>query len=233
MSQRHPGARRTTRSTTDAEPDDVFVARVLNLGKWAEANQQVITVAVVILVIGVAALVYYGNYRSTLQEQAAQQLEIVHQSIALDDAEGAKTDLITFLERFGGTAYEGEARLLLGELYLRTDDAQQALAVLDPLGGRPSQPIEFQGAALLAAAYEQEGRWDEAERTYLAIADRSELDFQVQDALVAAARIRSARGDVQGAIALYERLVSGLEENAPERGVYEMRIAELRAGLDT
>lgn len=228
MPKRPSGARRT-RHASDHEPDDAFIARVLHAGKWAEANQQFLTVLGVVLVIALAGIVYYRNYRSTLQEQAAQQLEVVYQSVSLGDTEGAKNDLVTFLERFAGTAYEGEARLLLGELYLQTGDAQQAIAVLSPLGSRPSEPIDFQGAALLAAAYEQEERWDEAERAYLSIADRSELDFQVHDALSAAARIRSERGDTQGAIQLYERVLADLDENAPERGVYEMRIAELRA----
>ena len=228
MSQRHPGARRTQQEASQ-EPDDVFIAKVLHLGKWAEANQQALTVAGVVLAIGIAGLLYYGNYRRTLQQQAAQQLEFVHQSISISDTEGAKVDLITFLERFGGTAYEGEARLLLGELYLESGDPQQALAVLDQLGSRPSTPIEFQGAALLGAAFEQEERWDDAQDVYLSIADRSDLDFQVRDALTAAARIRGDQGDAGGAIELYERVLADLDENSPDRGLYEMRIQELRS----
>ena len=232
MSQRHPGARRTQHATRN-EPDDVFVAKVLHFGKWAEANQQVLTVAGVVLAIGIAGLWYYGNYRSDWQQQAAQQLEFVHQSISISDTEGAKVDLITFLERFGGTAYEGEARLLLGELYLESGDPQQALAVLDQLGSRPSTPIEFQGAALLGAAFEQEERWEDAQDVYLSIADRSDLDFQVRDALTAAARIRGDQGDAGGAIELYERVLAELDENSPDRGLYEMRIEELRNASNT
>ena len=232
MSQRHPGARRTQHEASQ-EPDDVFIAKVLHLGKWAESNQQALTVAGVVLAIGIAGLLYYGNYRRTLQQQAAQQLEFVHQAISISDTEGAKVDLITFLERFGGTAYEGEARLLLGELYLESGDPQQALAVLDQLGSRPSTPIEFQGAALLGAAFEQEERWDDAQDVYLSIADRSDLDFQVRDALTAAARIRGDQGDGGGAIELYERVLADLDENSPDRGLYEMRIEELRSASNT
>jgi len=232
MSQRHPGARRT-KPETSQEPDDIFVAKVLHLGKWAEANQQALTVAGVVLAIGIAGLLYYGNYRRTLHQQAAQQLELVHQSISISDTEGAKDELITFLGRFGGTAYEGEARLLLGELYLQSGDPQQALAVLDPLGSRPSTPIEFQGAALLGAAFEQEERWDDAQDVYLSIADRSDLDFQVRDALTAAARIRGDQGDAGGAIELYERVLADLDESSPDRGLYEMRIEELGVANNT
>jgi predicted negative regulator of RcsB-dependent stress response len=233
MSQRHPGSRRTNTETSH-EPDDAFIARILHLGKWAEANQQALTVVLVIIAIaGAGFAYYYGSYRPTMRQQAAQQLEIVHQSISIQDTEGAKTDLITFLERFGGTVYEGEARLLLGQLYLESGQAQQALAVLSPLGTRPGSPIEFQGAALLGAAYEQEERWSDAERVYLSIADRSDLDFQVRNALASAARIRGAQGNSAGAIQLYERVLRDLDENAPERGVYEMRIEELRSANNT
>ena len=228
MSQRHPAARRTVQQS-DTEPDDVFVARVLHLGKWAENNQQLLTVLAVVFAIGVAGLLYYRGYRRSLAEQAAQQLETIYQTVAISDAEGARTELGTFLERFGGTPYEAEARLLLGDLYLRDGSPQQAQAVLRPLGESPGDPLEFQAATLLAVAYEQDGQAEEAERIYLVIADRSELDFQVRDALESAARIRTERGDSAGALELYERALEGLEEGAPERGLLEMRIEEIRS----
>ena len=67
MAQRHQG----TRKSKQGEPDDVFVAKVLEVGKWAEANQQLLTVIVVVIAIGVLGLVYYTNYRSNLNLQAA------------------------------------------------------------------------------------------------------------------------------------------------------------------
>lgn len=232
MSQRHPGSRRTKHEASN-EPDDIFIARVLHLGKWAEANQQALTVAAVVLAIGIFGLISWGNARGSMNQAAATELETIHQSIGISDTEGAKDALITFLDRFGGSAYEGEARLLLGQLYLQDGQAQQALAVLSPLGSNPRDPIEFQGAELLGAAYEHEKRWAEAETTYLAIADRSDLDFQVRNALASAARIRAGRGNTAGAIELYQRALSSLDENAPERGRYEMRIEELRAASNT
>lgn len=228
---KHPGSRKT-RSQSASEPDDVFVARVLHLGKWAEANQQLLTVLIVVAAILMAGLVYYRSYRSSLNVQAAQQLELVYQTASIQDMEGAVNELTTFLERFSGTAYEGEARLVLGQIYLRDGRSEQAQAVLEPLGSSPRRPIELQGASLLAAAYEQVGRQQEAEQIYLTIASRSDLDFQVRNALAAAARIRSDRGDVAGAIQLFERAIEGLEEDSPQRGLYEMRIAELRAGTN-
>src|SRR5690606_9756884 len=162
-------------------------------------------------------------------EQAAQQLENVYQSVAISDPQGARDQLVMFLERFSGSAYEAEGRLLLGELYLEANQPQQALAVLEPIGDRPSEPIEFQAAQLLAKAYEQDQRPQDAERIYLGIADRSELEFQIVDALAAAARIRAESQNPMGAVALYERVLARLEADDPRRGLFEMRIAELSA----
>ncbi len=117
--------------------------------------------------------------------------------------------------------------MLLGELYLAGNEAEQALAVLEPMAESPREPLELQAASLLAAAYEQEGRWADAEATYLRIADRSELDFQVRDALAAAARIRAAQGNATGAAELYRRILDGLDEDALDRGIWEMRLAEV------
>ena len=230
MSKKHPGARKIAKQ--EEHEDAVFVAKVLELSNWAKANQQLLTVLGVVLVIAFAGTTYYGNYQETMTQQAAQQLETIHQSIAIEDREGAKTELAVFLDRFGDTVYAGEARLLLGELYLRTNDPQQALAVLEPMAASPREPIEFQAASLLAVAYEQEERWTDAEDIYLRIADRSELDFQVLDALVGAARIRADQGDASGAVDLYERILADIDEGSPERGVFEMRIQELRSAAN-
>lgn len=223
--------RRTSQSSHDA--DDSFVVGVLEVTNWARANQQLMTVGGVLLAILIAGGFYYMNFRSQMNERAAESLETIYQSISINDTEGAKIDLATFLDQFGSTAYDGEARLVLGELYLDSGDPQQALAVLEPIGQRPGSPVALQSATLLAQAYEQEGRWEEAEDTYLSIADRSDLDFQVRDALVAAARIRSAQGDGEGAIELYEEVLGDLDENAPNRGQFEMRIEEIRSGSNT
>ena len=226
MAKRHPGQRRLTQDKVEHE-DDIFIAKVLEAGTWAKSNQQLLTIAAVLLVVAVASVLYYRNYRRGLVEQAGAQMEQIHQSVALNDNEGAKSQLKVFLDRFGGTPYEGEARMLLGQLYLEGGDPQQAQAVLEPFGASPSSPLQLQAAELLARSYEQENRWQDAENLYLRIADRSDLDFQVRGALADAARIRASHGDDKGAAELYQRILDGMDKNSPERGMYEMRLAEL------
>lgn len=207
--------------------DDVFVARVLEAGNWLKANQQAVTVGVVVLVIAVASLLYYRSYRRSMVEQASNELEQIHNQAAVGDTRAARDALILYLGRFGGTPYAGEARMLLGEIYLTQGEPEQALATLEPMAQSLRDPLELQAATLLAAAYEQDGRWADAEATYLRVADRSDLDFQVRDALAAAARIRASRGNAAGAAELYRRILNALDKGSPERGTWEMRLAEL------
>jgi hypothetical protein len=53
----------------------------------------------------------------------------------------------------------------------------------------------------------------------------------VRNALQSAARIRADNGDAAGAIELYERVLSDMEENDIDRGVFEMRIEELKTAM--
>ena len=87
-----------------------------------------------------------------------------------------------------------------------------------------------QSAFLLGAAYEDEGRFEEAERTYMAIANRADLNFQLRDALAHAARLRRRMGNLAGAAELYEEVLTILQDGA-DRSVFELRLAEVRAEM--
>ena len=50
----------------------------------------------------------------------------------------------------------------------------------------------------------------------------------MREALERAAGLRMTRGNAAGAIELYDRALKTLPEGSPDRGVYEMRIAEAR-----
>ena len=89
------------------------------------------------------------------------------------------------------------------------------------------EPLGPQIGNLLARAYEQQGRFEEAEAEYMAIAADAPLGFQRREALVDAARVRSRLGNHAGAAELYRQVLGALEEADTDlRGLYEMRLAE-------
>ena len=60
MSPKHPGSRRT-RSSKSSEPDDLFIAKLFEAGKWAQQNQQILVIAGVVAAVLVLGMVYYAN----------------------------------------------------------------------------------------------------------------------------------------------------------------------------
>ncbi len=227
MSKRqHPSARRKPQSAN--EQDDAFVAGVIDFSEWARQHRQMLTLLVITGVILVAGGLYYVNFQRTLRIQAVNLLEEIHQTIAISATEDAKAQLSSYLESFEGTDQAREAVIILGRLHLESGDAPVAISVLEraDLGFR--DPIGVQGNSLLARAYENQGRWPEAEDTFLEVADRAELDFQIRGALDSAARVRRRQQDYIGAAELYERIIATFEENDPTRGLYQLRLAEMR-----
>ena len=227
MSKRqHPAARRTPQTPHDQ--DDAFVAGVIDFSEWTRTHRQALTligVAVALLSTGTA---YYVNFQRSLRVEAVNRLESIHQTIAISATEDAKAQLSTFLDLFDGTDQAREAVILLGRLHLESGDAPVAISVLEraDLGFR--DPIGIQGNFLLARAYELQGRWPEAEDMYLEVADRAEFDFQIREALSSAARARRRQQDAAGAAELYARILETLEDDDPERSLYELRLAEVQ-----
>jgi len=219
------------RAVNPAEQEDAFVARMLTFSEWAQKNRGGLTVGVVAAVLAVAALIYYGNYRESLNTAAAAQLEELQQRLELGDQAGAQADLQLYLERFSGTPFADEARVALAQITASMGDPAAAAEVLEPVAGDVGTPLGAQAAGLLAAISEDAGNLQVAEGLYERLADRAELSFQVQDALADAARVKRDQGDIAGALALYDRLLEEMDEGNPGRGVVEMRRAEVVALL--
>ncbi len=228
MSKRHhPSSRRTPRKPHDQ--DDAFVGGVIDFSEWARTHRQALTLLGVAVALLVAGGIYYVKFQRALTIQAVNRLESIHQTIAISAVEDAKAQLSTFLDSFEGTDQAREAVILLGRLHLEAGDAPVAISVLEraDLGFR--DPIGVQANSLLARAYENQGRWSEAEDTYLEVADRADFDFQIRAALNSAARARRRQQDHVGAVELYERILATFEDDDPAKGLYELRLAEVLA----
>ena len=213
----------------DADDDDLFTSRVLEASVWAQKNAQTLIFAGIVAALTVAATVYYLNFSEAREDQGTIELEQIHQVVGLVSTEETLAELNRFLERFENASSAAEARLLLGQVHLENGNVQAAIDVLQPLRGRLGEPVALQAGFLLAAAYEQQGSWDEAVETYLDIAAETDLGFQLRNALSDASRVRAAQGRYADAQALLEDLLDELGETDLGRGIIEMRLAEMRA----
>jgi predicted negative regulator of RcsB-dependent stress response len=224
---RHPSSRRRPDEKKEVV-EDAFVDKTLEVVRWSKANAQILLLGAIVVVVVFAGLFYYRSYRASVREQAVAQLEQVQGIVAFGERETAKAELYQYLDRFEGTPYALEARLMLGQVLLETDAPEEAVEVLAPaVRVMDKEPLGIQAAFLMAAAYEELDRVDEAERVLLRIARAAELSFQVREALATAARLRTAAGNFAGAAQLFEEILGTLEENDPDRSYWEMRLAEV------
>lgn len=225
---RHPSSRRMQEEKK--EPEDAFVEKVVEVSNWAKRNSQALVVAAVAVVILAAGAIYVRRVRENRIQQAVAQLEQVQQAVAYGDRDAAKASLNQYLATFEGTPYALEARLVLGQVYLEESNPEAAVETLAPaVREMDSAPVGLQAAFLLAAAYEDMGRTDEAERTYLRIANTADMTFQIREALAGAARIRSSQGNYAGAVELYEDVLRDMGDNDQERSYWEMKLEEAAA----
>ncbi len=227
-SYRKPG-NRPPKPQSPVDQEDAFVAATLEASNWAQKNRPIVTLGVVVVALGVAAFMYYGRYRDTLNTNAALQLEELQLRMASDDPATLQADLELYLDRFGSTPFAGEARVALAQVATDMGDREAAAEVLRPMAGDVGDPLSSQAAAMLAAIAEDMGDLQVAEGLYERLADDAHLRFQRRDALASAARLRHAQGDPAGALAHYDRLLAEMDETDPGRGVVEMRRAEVAA----
>ncbi|MEX2283694.1 MAG: tetratricopeptide repeat protein [Gemmatimonadota bacterium] len=231
MTKHHPTARRVHRVAHD---EDTFVSSVLGGTAWAQTHGRHIIIGAVIAVILVVGFMYVRTTGAARRDLAAQELSRVRATMQTGNMQLAQQDLEGYIRRFGSTDAGAEAKIMLAQVYLQGNQPQKAIEPLESLAGNVDTPAGFTAAMLLAAAYEEGKQFDQADRTYLRVADDARFDFQKREALDRAARVRAEQGNLAGAIELYERTLTtyGDEDDpqtAGERNAYEMRLAELRA----
>lgn len=228
MAQKHPSNRRPR-----GEPDtgeDLFIARTLQATEWARENATILIAMGIALGLVIWGALYYVDFREQRSSEATMRIQQIRQTAQMGDAEAAKRELGVFIQRYERDVSALEGRLLLGQLQLETGEVTGAVQTLEPaFAGTPKRPLEIQGAFLLAAAYEEAERWEDAEEIYLEIADRAEMTFQRRQALTGGARIRARRGEYAGAAELYGQILEGMPEDDPDRSLYQLRLGEMEA----
>ncbi len=221
MSKKHPGASKVRRERHD---EDVFVESVLESSVWARQHGRTLLIAAIVLVVALAAGIYYRNYRSNLEDSAAAELNTVRQTVLSGNRQLALTDLRNFVTRYGNTTAGEEGRTMLAQTYLSMNQPQEAANAIQPIADK-----SVSAAFLLGAAYEALGQSDRAIETYLKAAEKARLGFEKREAYERAALVHLANNNRDSAIELYGRALETLPDDSPDRAVFEMRIAEIRA----
>ncbi len=226
---RHPAARRRSH-TAPAADDDKFVHGVLEGTAWARQHARTLVIAAVAVAALLIGFLVYRSYSTAKEAGAVTALNDLRTTLASGNLQLALRDGEALVAQYGGTEAGQEARLLLGELYLQASQPAQATEVLRPLAGDIDAPLGFNAAMLSGAAQEAAGQKEQAIQTFNRIGAEGRFLYQQIAGYEEAARIQTETGDVAAATATYERILDLMDENAPERTFYEMRLAELATG---
>jgi tetratricopeptide (TPR) repeat protein len=225
---RHPTARRVRRQPE--APDDAFVAGVLETTAWAKKHARILIISAAVLAVLIGGFIYYRTQRGAIRASAATELTAVRQVALTGNWALAIRDLEAFLARYDGTPASREARVLLAQAYLETEQPQRTIETAERLARDPAQPLGASAAFLLAAAYEANGQVDAAERTYQRIAERGRFLFEQLDALDNIGRLRLQQEDAAGAIQAYDRAIELIPaDRTQDRAIFEMRRGEALA----
>lgn len=226
---RHPAARRRPH-TAPAADDDKFVHGVLESTAWARQHARTLVIAAVAIAALLIGFLVYRSYSTAKEAGAITALNDLRTTLASGNLQLALRDGEALLAQYGGTEAADEARLLLGELYLQANQPAQATQVLRPLAGDVDAPLGFNAAMLAGAAQEAAGQKEQAVQTFSRIGAEGRFLYQQIAGYEEAARIQTETGDVAAATATYQRILDLMDETAPERTFYEMRLAELATG---
>lgn len=223
----------------DPEEVDAFLGAVLRAVQWARENRRVVTIGAVIVVVAIAAAVYYQNYRADVRRQAATQLQQLQGNVqAGTPPDTLARSVRTFVDRYGDTRYGDEGRLIMARIHLTNGNWQEAVDVLGPVASSyPADvPIGYAARTLLAAAHEGAGNTERALETYAELAANAQFAFQRHEAAADRARLLAEQGRLSEAEKVLARLVA--EADTASGGVasedlreYRLQLGEVRARL--
>lgn len=190
--------------------------------RWGRQNIKMLTIGGSALLLAIAATLgiqTYLNYRSS---QAGKALAVVYDdfvAVMLGQPDAAKaeavaTGLAQVVEQYGATEAGMQARLALGELWLRQGQAEKAEKTLAALGEEPYLPAPLAPLALaaLGRSLELRQKLGEAAEAY---ANAAKAAGPSQAALyrLDRARVLEASGDKAQAEALYRELLQGAKDS--------------------
>lgn len=196
---------------------------------WVNVHKQLTYTVVAILAIGVLLFVWQLSTQRRSEEIASRELQGARFAFENQNMPLAASELARVIENYSGTNAAEEARLLLANVRLLQGQAQQAVEGLRDHAPGAGRAYRAQAYGLLAAAYENLGRFREAAEAYENGAGAARLDFQKAQLLSDAGRAWSTAADTARAVAVFERIV---KEFANEGAVTEakVRLAELTKG---
>lgn len=198
--------------------------RLDELKAWWKRWGNLVTIGLAVVIAAGAGWRYWQNRTVTQSLEAAAVYEKLTQSLAANDAKGAREAGAMLIDQYKGTAYAPRAALLLAKLNAGARDFKSAQAQLEWAASNSKEPAVKDLAHLrLAGVQLDQKQYDAALKT---------LSGTHSDAF--AFRFHDLRGDVllaQGkqadARAAYQAAFGKMQEDNPYRNIVELKLDAL------
>ena len=218
----------TVQATTRPAPphgDQLITA----VGKWMQGHRQ----AVVYMAIGlvVAGLVLAWSVWSGRQAEtrAAEQLSQARFALESENLPLAASEFARIAENYSGTRAADEATLLLARVRLLQGQNEQAVTVLRDFAPRADARYRGQAYGLLAAAYENLGRFREAAEASERAANEALWDSLKAQFLMDAGMNWATTGDTTRAVANLRRVITEFKDTGAAAEA-KVRLGEITKG---
>ena len=198
--------------------------RLDELKAWWKRWGNLVMIGLAVVIAAGAGWRYWQNRTVTQSLEAAAVYEKLTQSLAANDAKGAREAGAMLIDQYKGTAYAPRAALLLAKLNVGARDFKSAQAQLEWAASNSKEPAVKDLAHLrLAGVQLDQKQYDAALKT---------LSGTHSDAF--AFRFHDLRGDVllaQGkqadARAAYQAAFGKMQEDNPYRNIVELKLDAL------
>jgi predicted negative regulator of RcsB-dependent stress response len=198
--------------------------RLDELKAWWKRWGNLVMIGLAVVIAAGAGWRYWQNRTVTQSLEAAAVYEKLTQSLAANDAKGAREAGAMLIDQYKGTAYAPRAALLLAKLNVGAKDFKSAQAQLEWAASNSKEPAVKDLAHLrLAGVQLDQKQYDAALKT---------LSGTHSDAF--AFRFHDLRGDVllaQGkqadARAAYQAAFGKMQEDNPYRNIVELKLDAL------
>ena len=215
----------TTTTTGASRPSDDDSLQ--NFLDWAQRYSKVITGIAIVLVLGLAAWMFYGRSQAIKNRRAEEALGRAAQSLGTGNIPLAQSDLDKLITRYQGTPAAAQAAFLLAQTYYDAGKPQEGIDRLMKVRNDVDDLFEPSVEALLADGYDLLGKPAEAAKHYQKAAEETEYAADKAMYLASAARALQLAGDKAAAVKIWSELATDPEN--PVAGEARVRLGELTA----
>jgi len=191
--------------------------RMDELKSWWKRWGNLLMIGLAVAIAAAAGWRYWQNHTLTQTLEAATVYEKLTQSLAANDAKGAREAGSMLIDQYKGTAYAPRAALLLAKLNVVGKDMKSAQAQLEWAAANSKEPAIKDLARLRLAGVQLDQKQYEAAQKTLSGTHSDDLKG---DVLLAQGKQAEAR-------AAYQAAFGKMKEDNPYRNIVELKLDAL------